>query len=90
MLQRNMLPPSSGFEARRFRNTPGYKLDYKALIEGDSDIIWQAGLESRQGTLTCGFSWFSLHPVVQWYSTFFVCITPDVISQLCTSKVVGA
>jgi hypothetical protein len=28
--------------------------------------------------------------IYQWYSTFFVCIPPDIISlQLCTPKVVG-
>jgi hypothetical protein len=32
----------------------------------------------------------SLYRLVQWYSTFFVRISPDIISlQLCTPKVVG-
>jgi hypothetical protein len=31
-----------------------------------------------------------VHPLGQWYSTFFVRVPPDIISlQLCTPKVVG-
>jgi hypothetical protein len=59
----------------------------------------QEHIKSEQGSILCaGFAFAILeferskisHTWDQWYSTFFVRVSPDIISlQLCTPKVVG-